>query len=1102
MKIFLSSLLLMLLVFSGCKKESAMFHLVDPNYSGITFTNTLVESDTFNALKFEYIYNGAGVGVADFNNDGLNDIFFAGNMTSSKLYINRGNLKFEDVTLASGLQTKAWCVGVAVVDINKDGRSDIYVSTIHPNAEKSEPNLFFINTSVDEHGIPKFENLAAQLGLADSAYSTQSVFFDYDLDGDLDMYLLNNALEKFPRNSPIGQRYDGTGKSVDRLYRQDTLSNGSIHFSDVSAMAGILAEGWGLGIVSNDFNDDGWPDIYCANDFLSSDHLYINQRNGTFKDDIANWMNHQEFNGMGADMADLNNDGFNDLVVVDMMPEDNVRQKAMFSTIAYDRFMNSLRMKYQPQYIRNVLQRNNGNNTFSDIGYLSGIYATDWSWSPLLADFDNDGLRDIFISNGYPKDITDLDFITYSKDASMFGTNELKEQKASKAIRDLGGVFKPNFLFHNEGDFQFKNSAGDWGLSEKAYSTGAAYADLDNDGDLEIVLNNLNGPAHIYENTIRSKSGQGGNFLQIKFNGTAGNPQGIGTKVWVYLNNKVLFAEQQLQRGYLSSMDPVMHFGLGAADKIDSMIILWPGKKYQLLHNPTANSILTVDYSDAKQGYDRGSVKTQPLLVKDNTVPLVIQPEDDYVDFKYGQATLPHKFSQLGPRLAVGDINGDKLEDFIIGGPAYQRAKIFLQEAGGKYRIDSLAVKQSEDVGLCLFDADNDGNLDLYCVSGSSEFGRDIAKYQDRLYKNNGKGQFTLDETALPKIESSGSCVINSDFDKDGDLDLFVGGRVIPISYPLSPKSYLLRNNGKGGFDDVTLNMSVGLDSVGMVTSALFSDYDNDGWEDLIVAGEWMPITIFKNEKGHFTKTTELKTGWWNSLAQGDFDNDGDIDYIAGNLGRNSVFQASEQEPVSIYAKDFDSNGSIDPIISRYIQGKEHPVHYRETMTEQIVSLRRLLRSYTLYGQLQMPEIVDFLRGHDALVKRADYFESCYVQNLGNSNFSLHALPMDVQVSPINSIAVCNLNDDKYLDFLAVGNSFSEETLTGYYDAGVGICALGKGNGTFEILPPAKSGFFVNSDAKSIEEIKVGNTRKWIVTSNKAPLTIFSDQRTPQTRLP
>jgi enediyne biosynthesis protein E4 len=1095
MKIFVRlAVIAPVILFNACRQDSKLFHLVEPDDSGIHFSNVLPENDTLNAIKFEYLYNGAGVGVADFNNDGRADVFFAGNVNSSALYLNKGDLIFEDVSDAAGIRTSHWCTGVSIVDINRDGLLDIHVSTVHPDADKNVPNIFLINQGLDEKGVPKFKDLAVPLGLADSSYSTQAVFFDYDLDSDLDMFLLTNSLESYHRNTPFGQRTDGRGKSVDKLYRQDTLEDGTIHFTNVSAKAGILEEGWGLGVMVNDFNQDGWPDIYCANDFLSSDQLYINQQDGTFKNEISSWMNHQEFNGMGTDMADLNNDGLNDLVVVDMMPEDNLRQKTMFSWMGYERFMQSLRLNYRPQYIRNVLQRNNGNNTFSDIGYQSGIYCTDWSWSPLIADFDNDGLRDIFISNGYPKDITDLDFVTYNKDVTMFGTDKLKMENAAKALKDLGGVFKPNCIFHNKGDFQFENVASDWGLSERAYSNGAAYSDFDNDGDLDLVLNNLNGVAQLYENTTNAKGQVTANFLDMRLQGAPENSQGIGTRIWLHNNGQLIYWEQQLQRGYLSSVDPVIHFGLGTSTHVDSVIIVWPGDRMQVLRDVRVNARITVSHDQAKLTYQ--PPKPIPTwLEKEESAITSVMPEDIYTDYKFGQATLPHKFSQQGPRLAVGDINGDGLDDFIVGGTAYNSAIIFKQEPAGTFTTDSLGTKESEDVGMVLFDTDKDGDLDLYCVSGSSEFGKDASKYQDRLYKNNGKGEFQLDAGALPKIESSGSCVTVGDMDGDGDLDLFVGGRVKPTQYPITPKSYLLRNNGRGKFEDATLSLGGGIDSVGMVTDALFTDFDNDGSKDLIVVGEWMPVTMFHNNGGRFEKVKELKTGWWSSIAEGDFDNDGDMDYVLGNLGKNTLLQATDKQPVSLYAKDFDKNGSIDPFIARYNEGKEYPVHYRETMTEQIPGLRKILKTYSEYGKMEMPQILKFLGEEGMMVKRATWFESSYLENRGGVEFALHALPSNIQVSPINSISVCHLNDDAYLDFIAVGNSFSEETLSGYLDAGVGVYALGKGDGTFDIVPPAQSGFCVMTDAKDIRQIKVGLERKWIIASNLAPLMWYRETR-------
>ena len=542
-----------------------------------------------NVLAFEYIYNGSGVGVGDFNNDGLSDIFFGGNMVSSRMYLNRGDFKFEDVTRLAGVETNLWCTGISLADINQDGLLDIYISTVHPKENKKSPNLLFIQKGINENGIPTFEEVAAKVGLADSSYSTQAAFLDYDLDGDLDMYLLNNALENYSRNTPIGQRTDGQGKSIDKLYRCDSIGNGLPHFTDVSKEAGILAEGWGLGVVVNDINRDGYPDVYVANDFLSNDHLFINNQDGTFTNRIAEYLKHQEYNGMGVDAADINNDGYNDIVAMDMMPDDNLRQKTMFPSIGYDRFMLNLQKGYQPQYVRNVLQLNNGNGSFSDIGYLAGINATDWSWSSLLADFDNDGYRDLLITNGYRKDVTDLDFIAYSRESSMFGTDKTRLKKAIATVNELEGVLKPNFMFRNNGDLTFTNEAAAWGLDQPSYSNGAAYADFDNDGDLDLVMNNINEEAFIYRNNLSKE--QSGNYLRIKLLDEKENVSGLGAKIWVYAQGKMFYAEHQIHRGYKSTVESTEHFGLGKITTIDSIIVEWQNGKRQTLKNLTRKSI-------------------------------------------------------------------------------------------------------------------------------------------------------------------------------------------------------------------------------------------------------------------------------------------------------------------------------------------------------------------------------------------------------------------------------------------------------------------------------------------------------------------------------
>ncbi len=1087
---------------SGCgsREDDPLFKLLPSAETNITFQNTLTESDSFNVLTFEYIYNGAGVGVGDVNNDGLTDIFFAGNMVSSALYLNNGNFEFTDITEQAGVQTEAWCTGISMIDINQDGLLDIHVSTIQPHIDRAAvPNLLFLNKGVDSDGIPVFEEVAAEIGLADSSYTTQLAFLDYDLDGDLDAYVLTNALETYNRNQVMELRNDGTGKSVDRFYRNEGIVDGLPVFTDRSQEVGIQTGGWGLGIVVNDINRDGYPDVYVANDFMSNDHLYINTGKGGFVDRIHSMMKHQEQNGMGMDIADVNNDGLNDIVVLDMLPDDNLRQKTMFSTVGYDRFQLFRKKGYEDQYVRNVLQLNNGNNTFSDIGYLSGIYATDWSWSSLLADFDNDGYRDLFVGNGYRKDITDQDFIAYGKGLSLFSTDKNRMKVIREEVEKLPGVLKPNFLFRNNGDLTFTDKAKEWGLDQPSYSNGAAYADFDNDGDLDLVTNNINDEAFVYRNElINDQSVNDHRFLRIRLQGERGNLHGYGTTIQVYAGNKTWYAEHQTIRGYKSTVENIVHFGLGKMSQstIDSVKVSWPGGKRQHLRDIPVNQTITLNILDARVSGE-APVSTSALLNESaNSFDIHYKHEEtEFVDFLQGQFLLPHKHSQGTPGLAVGDINGDRLDDFIVGGSANKPARIFVQRNDGSFKADSLPQKEAEDMGILLFDADDDGDQDFYCVSGSSEFKGDELKYQDRFYRNSGAGTFELDPNALPATTSSGSCVVANDFDQDGDLDLFVGGRVVPMRYPEAPESYLLVNRGNGKFDNLTAAFSSELANVGMVTSALWSDVNNDGWTDLVVVGEWMPITFFINDNGKSFAPLRIEnsSGWWNSISGGDFDNDGDTDYIAGNLGLNSIYKASVDEPVCVYAKDFDGNGSVDPILCRYIQGKEYPVHPRGALTGQIPGLRGVALTYAQYGGMGIRDLFSKERFDHALTLKSAMFTSVYIRNNGNNEFTIKALPAEAQFSPMYGTLVTDVDEDGNLDVLTVGNSYASEVLTGYYDAGIGNFLQGDGQGNFRSVPATKSGFFVDGDAKAIAKLVSREGRAlFLITQNRDSLKVFT----------
>lgn len=1074
----------------SCNQEKPLFKLRSSSRTGIDFKNTIIENDSLNVLKFEYIYNGGGVGVGDFNNDGLQDIFFAGNQVSGRLYLNKGDLKFKDVTVESGIQTPYWTTGVAIVDINGDGWQDIYLSNIYPAINQSAPNQFFMNQG-PRNGIPVFEEMAAELRLADEGYSTQAIFFDYDLDNDLDCYLLTNALEEYSRNKIRPKVQDGSARSNDRLYRND---NG--HFTNVTKLAGIQTEGWGLGVNATDFNNDGYPDIYCANDFLSNDLLWINNGDGTFSNKIQEYLKHQSHNSMGLDVADINNDALPDLITLDMMPEDNRRQKSMFPAPNYDYFRMYEYLGYQPQYVRNMLQLNNGNGSFSEIGQMAGVYATDWSWAPLLADFDNDGWRDLLITNGYKKDVTDLDFVSYNTQSNVFGTNEMRQKHLDKAFDELLGVKKSNFIYRNNSDLTFEDVTTKWGMNRPSYSNGAAFADFDNDGDLDIVINNLDDAAFFYENTLYvKKKVNKSNFLRLKLNGAPKNPAAFGTKVWVCYNNQIQYAEQTPYRGYLSTVEQVLHFGMGNTNEVDSVVVLWNHHKKTVVNNIKTNQTLVLNESIAANAPTINTTKEKPLFQEITTdINLNWQhQENEFIDFKY-QTLLPQRYSLNGPPLAVGDVNGDGLEDLYVGSSSGYSSQLFLQKPDGQFIANKFSKKDTlfEETAALFFDADKDKDIDLYVVHGGYEFQEGDTKYQDVLYLNNGKGEFSI-SNALPDMNSSGSCVTANDFDHDGDLDLFIGGRVTPRRYPVSPRSYLLQNNN-GIFKDIT---PATLQMPGMVTSAIWMDTDQDGWDDLILAGEFMSVSFYKNNKGIIKNSVPIaSSGWWNTLAAGDFDNDGDMDVIAGNLGLNSRFQASETEPVCLYAKDYDNNGSIDPILCRYIQGKEYPTHARDALTNQIPALKKRFLLYADYGKTTFNDIFSKEELNNALVLKSTYMRSAYLENQGGGKFAVRALPNLAQIAPMNAILVRDFNADGHLDLIAIGNSYAPDVQTGAYDASNGWVLQGDGKGNFMPLTFNKSGVEVAGEGRSLVEIRTNAGNLIVAGCNEGKLKVFQ-MKTP-----
>lgn len=1113
-------LLCSLLTLLSCKSNDTLFTPIASSQSGVHFNNQIQENDSVNVLDFENVYNGGGIGVADFNNDGLQDLYFSGNLVSNKLYLNKGGFKFDDITQQAGVDGKGkWCRGVSVVDINNDGWMDIYVCATLLRDPKLREHLLYINQGADKNGIPVFKDMATEYGLADNSHGTMAAFFDYDNDGDLDVYLANNEIVKNDYPNRFRQALkDGSHPSTDKLFRNDY--NASLKhpfFTNVSKEAGILQEGYSHAVSITDINRDGWKDIYVTNDYLSNDLLWINNQNGTFTESLNTYFKHTSANAMGNDIIDINNDGLSDVVTLDMNPEDNYRKKMMLNPNSYQTYQNSDYFNYGYQYVRNTLQLNQGPRVkendsigapiFSEIAYFSGIAETDWSWTPLVADFDNDGNRDMIITNGFPKDVTDHDFVAFRNTSfSIASKAQLLEQIPEVKIH--------NYAFKNNGNLSFSNMSKEWGMTIPSFSNGAVYADLDNDGDLDLVVNNINDEAGIFKNTERDKNKETAHYLDIHLEGDSLNKNGLGTWIELHYGGQQQVLEQNPYRGYLSSVSGLAHFGLGKTQIIDSVIVTWSNGTKQTLLNVKADQVLTVSIKNANdKTASFNEVFASNTLFKEITSSVKIkytQEEKDFVDFNI-QKLIPHKFSEYGPALAVGDVDGNGLDDLITGGSFSFSSQLFLQQSNGIFvqkpviaKAD-INTKRWEDLGVLLFDADGDADLDLYTVSGGYENQRNTEVYQDKFYLNDGKGNFTLDINAIPKNYTSKACVRSIDYDKDGDLDLFVSGRVDPWNYPKPVSSFIYRNdtkNGKVQFVDVTTQVAPALSNLGLVCDAVFTDYDQDGWPDLILAGEWMSVTFLKNEKGQFKNATastgvQSQTGWWNTIAPGDFDNDGDLDYVLGNLGQNSFYRASPKTPVGILAKDFDKNDSYDAFPYLYLpdqegQLKPFPAQTRDDMVKQMISTRSKFQNYKTYAVTTIDKIFTEEQMKDAQKLEAVNLQSVLMRNDGNGQFSFQSLPKEAQFSVLNGMVADDFDGDGNLDLVINGNDYGTEVSVGRYDALNGLFLKGDGKGGFAPLSILQSGIFIPGNGKGLVKLRHANGKTLLAAAqNRGPLKIF-----------
>ena len=1109
-----------LLMGTGCTGESEhLFARLDPEQTGVDFENTIATDDSLmNPLDYFYVYNGGGVAAGDLNGNGRTDLYFAGNTVRNRLYLNQGNFEFRDVTKTAGVGAEgAWSTGLTLVDVNQDGRMDIYVSVGGASQVVDDrANRLYVHQGVGADSIPIFEERAAEYGVADTGYSTFAAFVDYDKDRDLDLYVLNTATVQ-RRGRPARSR-SGSAPAAnrDRLYRNE--GNGT--FTEVTDSAGIGGEGYGLGLAISDVNEDGWPDIYTANDIYTRDRLYLNQGDGTFAERGRTYLRHQSYSAMGVDIADVNNDAHNDIFVLDMLPQDPHRRR-MISNVG-------ARSEGIWQYGRNTLQLHNGHGPngplpFSEIGQLAGLEATGWSWAPLLADYDNDGDRDLFVSNGFGELVTHLDFAERRSQPPFSGRRADRRASLYEALADLPKVDLPNRFFENLDPsdeavptrWQFAERTETWGPSRAGISNGAAFADLDRDGDLDLVTNNINREATLLEN--RASSHEAARALRVDLHGPEGNRAGLGAEITLTNGGETQYYDHSPYRGYQSTVEEGAHFGLGADSTADTLRVAWPDGTTQRYTDVAANQVLDVYYDSADTSPD-----TPPTSAPDSAAAPFFRAAStpgldayhrgiEVRDFQMNPL-LPHRYSQNGPGIAVGDVDGNGLDDVFVGGGPRQQRTLYRQVDPARFEGQPLSMARSHaDMGALFFDADGDGDQDLYVVSGGNAGPPDNNRntYQDRLYLNDGTGAFRRAKGALPDITASGSVVTAADYDRDGDLDLFVGGRVQARTYPLPPRSYVLRNDSDAEgvrFTDVTEEVAPPLVDPGLVTDALWTDFNGDRRVDLIIVGEWMRIRFFRNDDGPFTEVTgdtglPNTSGWWNSLTAGDFDRDGDTDYVAGNLGLNTRYDASSSQPVRIHAKDFDDNNTVDPIVSRYVQGMQVPAHGRRELTDKILGMMRRFPTHQDYAEATFGDLFTEEELSDAYTAEAVHFETSYLENRGDGTFRLRPLPMRAQTAPVFGVQTGDYTGDGVLDLLMVGNWYAPDRETGRADAFVGALLRGDGTGHFQAVDPATSGFVVTGDAKGLAEVATGEGPPLVVaTQNRDSVrTLVSTRRSYRT---